>query len=139
MGNRRGKTAVEPGKKVDITARLDRLEQEVKSLKERLADGTRSMLVPLATLDPAPYAPIGRLTALVLPDDDAYVASLIEANINASGETVPDAVENLKDMLILTFERLSAMPKGQLGRGPAQQLAVLRGMVRRKVRRAAHQ
>jgi hypothetical protein len=123
---------------VAIQDRLERLEKEVDSLKQLLAQGKRPVLVSISSLAPAPYTLRQDVGILVLPDDDSYVASLVDANINASGDTVPEAVANLKDMMVRLFERLGAEPKGNLGKGPARQLGVLRDLMRKKVRHAAH-
>jgi len=120
-----------------VASRVEKLEQEVKSLKQQLARGNRSMLVSISSLAPAAYSLKREVSILIIPDEDSYIASLIDANVNASGETVPEAVANLKDMMIMLFERLGAEPKGKLGKWPARQLGVLRELMRKKVRHAA--
>jgi len=96
---------------------------------EPVAD-PRSILVPIATLAPEPYDLLREIMVVVQPDDDSFVATFFDANINASGNTQVDAVANLKDTMIATFEALEREPK--LGKGPAIQLAVLREVMRRK-------
>ena len=49
------------------------------------------------------------------PVDDEFVATFYDANINASGDTREDAVENLKDVLVNTFRRYSELGENQLG------------------------
>jgi predicted RNase H-like HicB family nuclease len=66
------------------------------------------------------------------------VASLVDANVNASGDTIQDAVAHLKDLMVALFERLSEEPKSKPGKGPARQLVALRSLMRRKTSNAAH-
>jgi len=108
-------------------------------LKRQLVQDNRSILVPLSTFAPEPYTLTREIQVLILPDNDSFVASLVDANINASGETVPKAVANLKDMMIRLFERLSREPKENLGKWPARQLSVLKELMRRKAKHAARQ
>jgi predicted RNase H-like HicB family nuclease len=111
--------------------RLKKLEEEVQDLKRRLADVHTAHLV-VATLVPAPYEVIKEIPVWVRPEEDSYVASFVDANVNASGETVNDAVDNLKDMMAALLESLGSLPKGRLGKGPARQLAVLKAFIRKK-------
>jgi predicted RNase H-like HicB family nuclease len=124
----------------ESAARLRKLEQEVRALKQQLVQGNQSILAPIYNFAPEPYV-LTRdvINVLVVPDDGSFVATLVDANINASGETVPEAVANLKDMMIGLFEKLSREPKENLGKWPTRQFAVLRELMRRKVRHGAHQ
>jgi predicted RNase H-like HicB family nuclease len=98
----------------------------------------RSIIVPIETLEPEPYELVRPVHVVVQPEEDSYVATFFDANVNASGETQQDAVANLKDMLVTLFERLEKEPRTNLGKGPALQLAVLRSILRRKPTDAAH-
>jgi predicted RNase H-like HicB family nuclease len=111
--------------------RLNKLEAEVQELKRRLTDAGGVHLV-VATLAPAPYEVIKEIPVWVRPEGDSYVASFVDANVNASGETVNDAVDNLKDMMTALLKSLGSLPKACLGKGPARQLAVLRAFIRKK-------
>src|SRR5436190_5695058 len=93
--------------------------------------------VPIETFDPEPFELRRPVSVVVQAFGNSFVASLFDANINASGETAQDAVANLKDLILALFIRLGKEPKERLGKGPARQLAVLEGMLRRKRRHAA--
>jgi predicted RNase H-like HicB family nuclease len=121
-----------------MNERLTRLEEEVTILKRLLAEVGKSILVPMESFEPDPYELTRKVTVMVLPDDGSWIASLVDANINASGETIAEAVANLKDMMIDLFEFLPKEPKGKLGKQPSCQLAFLRSVMRKKVRRAPH-
>jgi hypothetical protein len=62
--------------------------------------------------------------------DDNFVARMEDANINASGDTQGEALENLIDIIEAKYELLSSMSQGVLGPGPARQLGILRGYIR---------
>ena len=112
--------------------RVERIEQQLLVLMEhckQLRDG-HSVIFPITTLDPEPFELTKEVMVVVQPDDDSFVATFFDANINASGNTQVDAVANLKDMMIALFETLGKEKK--LGKGPAAQLAILRGLMRRK-------
>ena len=110
--------------------RLKKLEEELQELKRRLTDSGARLVV--ASLAPEPYDVIAEIPVWVRPEGESYVASFVDANVNASGETVNDAVGNLKDMMVALLESLGSLPKKRLGKGPARQLAVLRAFIRKK-------
>lgn len=122
----------------ESATRLRALEAEVAALKQQPTQGNKTILVPVGSLAPEPYVLRREINVLVLPDDDSYVATFVDANINASGDTVPEAVANLKDMMVSLFERLSKEPRDKLGKWPARQLAVLQELIQRKTKHAAH-
>ena len=55
----------------------------------------------------------------------------MEANVSATGGTQEEAVWNLTDLVVATFEMLADHDPAALGRGPARQLSVLRQFMRR--------
>jgi predicted RNase H-like HicB family nuclease len=95
-----------------------------------------SFVVPIETFAPEPFEVLRPLCVVVQPQDGGYIASLFDANINASGETAQDAVANLKDLMLALYVRLQKEPKERLGKGPARQRAVLQALLRRKRRYA---
>jgi hypothetical protein len=84
-----------------------------------------TFVVPIETFDPEPFGLRRPVSVVVQPSGDSFVASLFDANINASGETAHYAVANLKDLILALIIRLRKEPKERLGKGPARQLAVL--------------
>ena len=55
------------------------------------------------------------ILAVVQKEDGVFVASFVDANINASGESQLDAVEMLQNMVASTFRLLSKKYKDVLG------------------------
>ena len=96
-----------------------------------------TFVIPIETFDPEPFELRRPVSVVIHPSGDSFVASLFDANINASGQTAQDAVANLKDLILALYIRLGKEPKEKLGQGPARQLAVLEGLLRRKRRHAA--
>jgi hypothetical protein len=75
----------------------------------------------LVLLEPIPVA--------VEFDDESWVVSFAEANVNASGETFQEAIEMLKEMIAFDYAFFGDS-ESVLGSGPKNQLAVLRRYVR---------
>jgi predicted RNase H-like HicB family nuclease len=51
-----------------------------------------------------------RLTASVTPEDNGYVAQCLEVDVASQGDTVEQALANLKEALELYFEGEPARP-----------------------------
>ena len=88
------------------------------------------MTIQISTFAPEPYEVLRPIPVLIRPDGDELVASFVEANINASGETQQEAFESLKSLLLDIFDSLRALPAERLGPEPARRLAVLRDFIR---------
>jgi len=65
-------------------------------------------------------------------EQDQYIASFYDANLGASGDTQEEAVSNLKDVLLSTYDILTGMSEDELGPGPLQQRKVLEEFVRKE-------
>lgn len=105
------------------------LEAAVADLKRR---PTEIPVVVLDTLAPEPYELLKPIHINVEPDDDeGYRASLVDANLTAYGETRPEAIWSLKDLIVGTFEALESVGEQKLGPGPARQYAVLCSLLRK--------
>ena len=109
-----------------------RIEKSVNTMM----DAPQPLVVPISTLSPAAYEIMRPIFAVVEPvipedpdDDCEYIASFIEANVAASGDTVEEAVRFLKDRLIDKLVLLESLPK--LGRHLQRQLHILRDMIRK--------
>lgn len=115
-------------------ARLGILEREVALLKQRCSrlEVLSPILVPIQSLAPEPYEIIKPFHAVVKVQDDQYIATFFDANISASGDTQTEAIFNLKDMIVGTFEILSETSANELGPGPVQQKEVLQEFIAKK-------
>lgn len=74
------------------------------------------------------------MIAFVKPTVDegaiSYIASIPEANLNSSGNTWDEAIENLQDVIAGTYRLLNRFPKSKLGPEPLRQKAFLRKHIR---------
>jgi hypothetical protein len=104
----------------DILQRVAALEQQIQR---------RSVIVPIQDLVPSKVEVVKPILAVVQEDEGAFVASFVDANLNASGETQLEAIEMLKDVIASSF-LLFTGKEAVLGDEPQRQLAVLRHFVR---------
>ncbi len=100
--------------------------QRVEALEERIKHP--SVIVPIQDLEPSPVEVKQPIFAVVQEEDGVFVASFVDANMNASGETQLDAMEMLKDVIASSFQ-LFLNRESVLGEEPRRQLAVLRHFV----------
>jgi len=107
------------------------LEKRITALEERIArqETEAPSVVTLATLAPETLKLKKPIPVYLRSTGEDWIASFLDGNINASGETEPEALDNLKDILTATFRHLTSLPAEKLGPGPARQLAVLREFV----------
>ena len=119
------------GDKARLTLAVQRLEKRVHSLEEKIADkvSLQPYVARIATLVPVRLQMKKDIPVLLKPQGEEFVASFLDANVNASGETEAEALNNLKATLATVFEKLRSLPAKNLGPGPARQLAVLREFI----------
>jgi len=98
----------------------------------RRFSAAHSVVVPIASFDPEPFALIVPIPVVIQECEGGYLASFFDANLNGFGETQQASYVNLKDMIVTVFERLTEEPRKNLGREPARQLKVLQAFIRRK-------
>lgn len=117
-----------PQKFNQLCEAVERLETKLDQLLKKLDDASsrpQSILVPIETLAPEPYELSRPLTAVITASGEEFEASVFDASIFASGDTEEDAVANLKNTLIDTYEMLNELGDDQLGPGPLRQKRVL--------------
>ena len=122
----------------ELCERVAGLESKVEQVLKRLAELNalrRSFLVPIETLEPEPYEITRPFTAVVIEEEGEFQASIFDLGIFASGETEEEAIANLKETLLDTFDQLNELRDTRLGKGPLRQKGLLNKCVR-KVERA---
>jgi len=95
-----------------------------------LPDLYESFCVPIETLTPEPYIVRRPFHVVVRPSDGEFIATFFDANLGMSGDTAEEAVQNLKAIIVDTFEQFE-QHEAVLGPEPARQLAVLREFIRK--------
>ena len=115
-------------------ARIEALETEVLLLKERFLRfiSAAPLEVQIETFAPDDYEVLRPLRTVVRFSGDNYIATFFDANISASGDTPEDAVWNLKDVILETYEILQTFDKDKLGLGPSRQKSVLEEHIQEK-------
>ena len=119
---------------LNVETSIQVFETEIRSLKTRceVLERTAPVIVPIQSLAPEPFEIIKTFYAVVHLADEQYIASFFDANLSASGDTRSEAISNLKDIIVGTFELLTITDKSKLGPGPLQQRDVLVEFIQKK-------
>jgi len=91
--------------------------------------GDAVLFTMLTTLPDRSIRVVRSLPAVVRPTSGVYMASLVDTTISASGETMMDALESLKDIVAAKF-RLFSRNESILGTELRRQLHVLQQALR---------
>jgi hypothetical protein len=111
-----------------LNGQVGRLTTALETMKQ-----SQGVIVPIQTFAPEPYDLTTPLFFVVRPDEQEYRASFFDANLSAMGDNESEAVANLKLLVLDTFDSLTSRPIKKLGPAPAKQLAVLQGLIRKRV------
>jgi predicted RNase H-like HicB family nuclease len=103
---------------------------EFRSARESSPSFT-SVIVPIISLAPEPFHIDTPISVVVQGTDGDYTATFFDANIGSSGETQQEAVDNLKELLIMSFESLADDQEESLGPLMKRQKLVLEAFMRR--------
>ena len=93
---------------------------------------SQTYAISIATFAPEPYELLKPISIEIEGQGDGFVASFVEANINGSGATEHEAINMVKDTILMAYERLSAKDDRQLGPGPLKQKQILTSLIREK-------
>ena len=104
---------------------------EIREINAELTRRVETILIPIATLAPEPYALVRAIPVVVQPAGREFVATFFDANISTAGDTQEEAVANLRSLLLDMFEYLESEPPEALGPEPTRQLGVLRVFLKR--------
>jgi deoxycytidine triphosphate deaminase len=92
---------------------------------------TRLGPVALTNLDPEQYKLTRDIPVALQPSDDGFIATFFDANIGSSGDTEEEAIDNLRTLIIDTFELLESTQSEKLGPEPRRRLKLLRSIIRK--------
>src|SRR5438067_5988269 len=93
---------------------------------------SQTYAISIATFAPEPYELLKPISIVIEGQGDGFIASFVEAKINASGETEHEAINMVKDTILMAYERLSAKDDAKLGPGPLRQKQILTSLIREK-------
>ena len=88
------------------------------------------VIAPIATFAPEPYEVDRPLPVTIYKSGEEYTASLFDANLHTSGDNEQEAFQNLKSLILDTFDGLTTRSVDELGPGPRRQLEVLKHFIR---------
>jgi predicted RNase H-like HicB family nuclease len=110
--------------------RLEKLERELTQHKDRLEALERrgvACQMEIHTFVPELYRVKRPIPIVVREHDGEFLASFVDANVNASGETAQEAFESVKVFILDMLDHLSR--QARLGPKLAKTLAVLREFI----------
>ena len=67
----------------------------------------------------------------MIEGEGEFEAAIFDLGIFASGDTEEEAIANLKETLLDTFDQLNELPDTRLGKGPLRQKGLLNKCVRK--------
>lgn len=118
----------------ELCEQVSRIETKLDHVLKKLEEASsrpQSVMIPIETLAPEPYDLLRPVAAVITTSGEEFEAGLYDASIFASGDTEEDALANLKDTLIDTYERLNELSDDKLGPGPLRQKHVLDKLIRK--------
>jgi len=87
----------------------------------------------ISSFSPEPYKLIAALKIIIAGKNQSeYIASHHESNIHASGDTPFEAIENLKSLMLDTFDSLTLEPHENLGIKARNQRSLLESIIERQ-------
>lgn len=118
----------------EIKGELTRLRQMLCEINERIDHLTlnQGVCVPIHSFAPEPFELAGPIDILISAEDDGYLASFLDGNLHAYGETKEEALSNMKATIVETYKRLRELPDDRLGRSMVEQKQVLSYLLRER-------
>jgi len=117
--------------RVETDLKVAMLEKVILELRYTVGElmTQRTIHVPVASLEPEPFVLKHPIIVVVQSDDDQFVATLFDANMNAAGDTQVEAVDNLKEVIVSMYRRFAELGEHRLGPGPRKQFQVLQSFI----------
>lgn len=121
---------VKEAEKNSLTLAVLRNEKRIEALEASFGQiAERPFMASIATLTVQGLKLKQHIPILVKPNGDDYVVSFVDANIGATGETVPEAIESFKEIMAAMFRKLRSLQASALGPGPSGQLKILNDFI----------
>ncbi|MDG3007775.1 type II toxin-antitoxin system HicB family antitoxin [Paludisphaera mucosa] len=109
------------------------LREQVEKLERRTRRrATPPVAVPISTFAPRPFEPRRPIGVVIGPCRGGFTASFLDANLSTSGETEAEALDNLKDLLLMAYEDFEQSDDSALGPAMLKQKSVLFDVIQRK-------
>ena len=116
---------------VEGNPQADNLGVRIETLEWRIAalEAGQRRHEWLTTLAPASLRLTRQIPVSIDYNGDDYVAQFVDAGIGATGDTMVEAIWNLRDTIVLKFNRFSELASDSLGPVPRRQMEVLRSFI----------
>ncbi len=110
------------------SSKISQLESRLAALEKSFQESRDHMsAVSITSLHPEPFIVIEPLDVIVRRvDQDEFIASFADANMNASGDTAEEAIAGLKEIVAAKFKLFSRLGDARLGPEPKRQFAILK-------------
>lgn len=108
---------------------IERNQKELERESNDLITEENPRYILIASLVPSSLILTCLLPVQITETIGGYIASFSEANIHSQGQTEWEAIDNLKLMIIDSFEMLSELDPSELGPVPTKQLAILQSFI----------
>lgn len=102
----------------DLRAKVEKLERRTKRRP------TAPVAVPIASFAPRPFEPRRPIGVVIAPCRGGFTASFLDANLSTSGETEAEALDNLKDLMLMVYEDFVRTDDSTLGPAMLKQQSV---------------
>jgi hypothetical protein len=110
---------------------IRRLLETVLSKLSSIETHSPGVFVPIDNFASRPYEVVRPFTVVLAASDEGFEACFYDANISSYGDTENEAIENLREVLLDSFDRLNELKDSELGPGPKRQKEILNALIRR--------
>jgi hypothetical protein len=118
------------------STRLEEANSDLQGAYQALLNNTGSVVLTIRTLLPGTLSFRHSVDVLIESDGPDFVASLAEARFSATGGTRPEALENLRRVIVETYRDLTGTEREHWTPELRRQAGLL-GLVRRTARKAS--
>lgn len=115
------------------TSELAHLAELVTKATKLIEKSTKTNTTPfnvqISSLGSGDYSLRCPISLLIVPEEDEFIASLLDAQITTSGDTIEEAVSNLQSLIEDFADSLLDMSDDKLGLIPRRQKAALKELL----------
>ena len=111
---------------------MNRISQLGVLVPKPEVSGQEVIACEISSFSPEHYALKSPIAIKIIGQGCEYIASHHESNIHASGDTPYEAIENLKSLILDTFDLLTSEPQENMGIKAKNQRALLESIIERQ-------
>lgn len=120
-------------RRIEVIERMVSDQKTSIDQKSNFDDKTKRspFVAPIVTLAPEPYELSRPLNIVLTQVDDGFIASFPEANLGSSGDTMYEAIDNLKDLILTVYREFETEEDDSLGPAILKQKKILFDLIKR--------